>query len=216
MKLSIQSSCRKLQHLTTTMLLGGIMFTASAMAHGGGSTHQSDDLEHLCLLAAMLGASVSEGCGQVPVVEDPGLSPETIADLEDLYRAVAPFYNYDVALASGWNVAISDCVESPMGGMGYHYANISQLGNGGKLSLLRPEALLYIPREDGSMEFVGVEYIIPEADWPYLDAPVFLEQHLHFNPHVGIWALHVWIARFNPEGIFADWNPEVSCAFAPD
>ncbi len=26
------------------------------------------------------------------------------------------------------------------------------------------------------------------------------------------YALHVWAWRSNPDGVFADWNPNVSCA----
>ena len=30
-----------------------------------------------------------------------------------------------------------------------------------------------------------------------------------------LWALHVWIWEDNPSGIFADWNPRVTCDYAP-
>jgi hypothetical protein len=26
-----------------------------------------------------------------------------------------------------------------------------------------------------------------------------------------VWALHVWVGRQNPSGIFSDWNPKVTC-----
>lgn len=64
------------------------------------------------------------------------------------------------------------------------------------------------------MALVGVEYIIPEADWPHEEAPEFFGRELHYNPLLEIWALHVWSARHNPEGEFADFNPDVNCAFA--
>jgi hypothetical protein len=28
---------------------------------------------------------------------------------------------------------------------------------------------------------------------------------------LGIWYLHVWIWEPNPSGLFADWNPSVTC-----
>lgn len=139
---------------------------------------------------------------------------ELAGQLNQVRRATSAFYSFDVAGAAGWDVAISPCVESPMGGMGYHIANLDQLGNG-SLSLLRPEVLLYAPTEDGSMEFLGVEYIIPDPDEELLEPPVLMGQTFHFNPGQKIWALHVWTAKHNPEGIFAAWNPEVSCEFAP-
>lgn len=153
--------------------------------------------------------------------DDGSLDPEVLAQLDQLQMAVLPFFSYDVAVAAGWDTAISPCVELPgVGGMGYHIANMDQLqNNAGFLSLLRPEVLMYVPAEDGSMQFGGVEYIIAEADWPHAPdegiAPQFLGQDLHYNPALGIWALHVWVGQANPAGIFEDWNPDVSCEFAP-
>ena len=142
---------------------------------------------------------------------------ELAGQLNQVRRATSAFYSYDVAIAANWDTILGGCVESPMGGMGYHVHNMDQLNNG-VLTLLRPEVLLYAPMEDGSMEFLGVEYIIPGNLWKSQDPPELLGQQLHFNRNVGpfgIWALHVWTAKHNPEGIFAAWNPEVSCEFAP-
>lgn len=141
---------------------------------------------------------------------------ELAGQLNQLRRATSAFYSADVARAAGWNRAISPCVESPMGGMGYHVANLDELINPG-LSLLRPEALLYAPTEDGSMEFLGVEYIVAIEDLDYAGpAPELLGQAFHLNPVQSIWALHVWTAKPNPEGIFAAWNPDVSCEFGDE
>jgi hypothetical protein len=30
-------------------------------------------------------------------------------------------------------------------------------------------------------------------------------------PAVGFWLKHAWIWKHNPAGMFADWNPEVTC-----
>lgn len=136
------------------------------------------------------------------------------AKLDQLRLATAAFHSHDVANAAGWDTPISECVEAPPGGMGYHIANLDYLADDGRLSLLEPEVLLYAPTEDGSMEFLGVEYIIPAADWPHAEPPEFFGRELHFNPMLEIWALHVWSARPNPAGLFEDFNPEVNCAFA--
>jgi len=29
-----------------------------------------------------------------------------------------------------------------------------------------------------------------------------------------VWALHVWAWRENPSGLYANWNPKVSCQYA--
>ncbi len=149
-----------------------------------------------------------------PAQQVPPRCRELAGQLNQVRRATSAFFSFDVGIAAGWDTAISPCVESPMGGMGYHIANMEQLGNG-SLSLLRPEVLLFAPTEDGSMEFLGVEYIVRAPDWPHAEPPQILGQSLHFNPAQNIWALHVWIGRDNPAGVFADWNPEVSCEFAP-
>ena len=142
---------------------------------------------------------------------------EVRAQLAQLEKAVSAFYSYDVAQAAGWDTVISPCVESPMGGMGYHVANMDELANKPfSVSLLRPEVLLYAPTADGSMEFLGVEYIVPYTPENASTPPSILGQEFQYNPQQGIWALHVWIARHNPAGIFAPFNPTVSCAFADD
>ncbi|MFP4207619.1 MAG: hypothetical protein ACLFSC_03105 [Wenzhouxiangella sp.] len=141
---------------------------------------------------------------------------ELAGQLNQVRRATSAFYSYDVAVAAGWDTAISECVESPMGGMGFHIANLEELGNpdfAGTLSVLRPEVLLFAPTADGSMEFLGVEYIVPGPLSE--EAPEILGQPLEYNPRLDIWALHVWIGKPNPDGIFANFNPNVSCEFAP-
>ena len=142
-----------------------------------------------------------------------GDNKEIRSQLELLDKATTAFNSYDVARAAGWNATISDCVESPDGGMGYHVANMEALdGAPFELSLLKPEVLLFAPMEDGSMEFLGVEYIVPYTPDNASTPPTILGQDLQYNPHLNIWALHVWIERHNPDGIFAPFNPEVSCA----
>src|SRR6056297_145339 len=169
--------------------------------------------DRLCAVLEMLGHAPVLQCED----ESSEVSPEVQAQLEDLFLSVLPLFNFDVAVAAGWDtIPGGECIESPMGGMGYHLQNLDQLANG-QLNMLRPEALLYAPIEDGSLKFVGVEYIIPGDLWDDPEPPMFLEQPLHFNPNVGpagIWALHVWVVEENPNGIFADWNPDVSCEFA--
>lgn len=101
--------------------------------------------------------------------------------------------------------------------MGYHVANMDELvGKPFSVSLLRPEVLLYAPTADGSMEFLGVEYIVPYTPENASNPPSILGQKFEYNQHLGIWALHVWIARHNPAGVFAPFNPTVSCEFAED
>jgi hypothetical protein len=136
-------------------------------------------------------------------------------DLATLRNATAAFHDIDNAIAAGWTTDITGCMEGPDGGMGHHYANFDALFDGGQLEVARPEALLYEPQANGQLRLVAVEYVILESDLARTEpAPVLLGQPFSFNPHAEVWALHVWIWLNNPSGMFADWNPRVSCEFA--
>jgi hypothetical protein len=59
---------------------------------------------------------------------------------------------------------------------------------------------------------VGVEFIIPFTAWTGAEPPVLYGQTFARNETFQVWALHVWAWRDNRSGVFADWNPAVSCA----
>ena len=193
--------------LGALLLLSLSAVSGSVLAQSGQGPSESQ-----CARFAMLGVTP-------PACElHSGISEEVAQQLNALQLSVLPFFNFDVAETAGWDTFISGCVESPFGGMGYHVANMEQLVSG-QLNLLRPQVLLFAPMEDGSMQFHGVEYVIPADLWTEAEAPEFLGRELHFNPNVppnGIWALHVWVGTENPTGIFEDFNPDVSCEFAPE
>lgn len=188
-------------------LLAYTAVSTSALAQSG-PPDDSGPSHRWCALMGMLGGALPEACQTDEY--------DYSADLDRLRLATVAFHSHDVANAAGWDTPISECVEAPPGGMGYHIANLDYLADDGRLSLLEPEVLLYAPTEDGSMEFLGVEYIIPAEDWPNAEPPEFFGRELHFNPMLEIWALHVWSARANPAGLFEDFNPEVNCAFAEE
>ncbi|NKI36134.1 hypothetical protein HFP89_13265 [Wenzhouxiangella sp. XN79A] len=210
MTLSNRSNIPMIRSAALALVLAvAVQFSPDARAQSGG---MGAPTERMCILLGMLGV-------QPPACRDeaePGLPQDVLDQLDALALSIMPFFNYDVAVSAGWDTILGECVESPMGGMGYHVHNMDQLMNG-HLNLLRPEVLLYAPTEDGSMQFHGVEYIIPADLWTEPFPPEFLGQELEFNPNVppnGIWALHVWAATPNPDGLFAPFNPEVSCQYA--
>lgn len=128
-------------------------------------------------------------------------------------RATAPFHNFDMALAAGYADRITDCFENqPVGGMGYHWANLGLFD--ANVELTHPEVLVYEPQRDGTLRLVSLEYIVPFAAWTSASPPTLLGQEFHPNAAFGIWALHLWAWRHNPSGMFMDWNPNVSCQFA--
>ncbi len=130
------------------------------------------------------------------------------ADLSALRQALAAFHDIDKAAGAGWSTQLTPCLTLPgVGGMGFHYAKVPF---DGAVSELEPEALLYEPRGN-TLHLVGVEYIVPFDAWTSATPPTLFGQTFHRNEPLGIWALHVWLWKPNPSGMFADWNPNVSC-----
>jgi hypothetical protein len=167
-------------------------------------------------------AVVLASCGaDDPSAEDPSvatdetaLSAEVNQQLAQLRRLVAPFHDIEKAQDAGWDVQFTPCLENPAeGGMGYHWANTEFLD--AEAVPLEPELLLYEPQKNGQLRLVGVEYIILFEDLPATsDPPVLFGQEFHPNEEAQLWGLHVWLWKHNPSGLFADWNPNVSCEFA--
>ena len=118
-----------------------------------------------------------------------------------------------MARAEGWTDQYPEgCAESAEGAQAYHWLNPSLVD--GRVELLQPELFMYEPQQDGSMELVGVDYIIPFDQWSASQPPMLLGQPLLRNEPLGVWALHIWAWRDNPSGMLAPWNPNVSCEFA--
>jgi hypothetical protein len=125
------------------------------------------------------------------------------------------------------------------GGMGVHYVRPDLLGitappnprvdgAGIHTDFLVPAVLIYVPTESGAMELVAVENLVFQKAWEAAghDAPpsfhgiswehmaddpaTDLDEAHNFEPH---YDHHVWLYRENPNGVFAQYNPTVSCAF---
>lgn len=124
-----------------------------------------------------------------------------------------------------------------LGAMGIHYFRPDLLGisappdprvngNGRHTDFLRPSILIYEPQADGSLELVAVENLVFAKSWreaghnvppsfhgvvynTMVDDPSTPKDEAHlFEPHHD---RHVWIYRANPNGVFAPFNPAVSC-----
>jgi hypothetical protein len=137
-----------------------------------------------------------------------GVSPDN--PLANEVREVnARFMDVGVATAEGY--APIPCVSGVEGGaMGIHYVN-GALIEDGLVDISKPEAVMYEPQADGSMQLVAVEYITTKG-------PANLDGHLFSFTNAPnryglppFYELHVWAWRANPTGTFADMNPNVSC-----
>lgn len=129
--------------------------------------------------------------------------------LAELRRVTAPYNRFVAAQEDGYTDRITECMSSPEGSMGFHYAKSGLID--ARAAVDEPESLLYEPEPNGRLRLVGVEYIVPFDAWTESDPPSLFDQHFHRNEEFGIWALHVWVWNHNPNGLFADWNPRVSC-----
>ncbi len=133
------------------------------------------------------------------------------SQVAQLRRLIAPYHTLAKASAAGWDTDITGCLELPgVGGMGHHYANLANLTDG-QITWNQPEILVFAPspnHRDG-LKLVAVEYLVFKSEMP--TAPSLYGQTFHSNDGAGAWMLHVWIGAHNPDGMFADWNPTISC-----
>jgi hypothetical protein len=143
-------------------------------------------------------------------------SAEVQAQISELRTATARFHDIKVALQEGY-APFNDCFANPPeGNMGYHYSN-AELIEDPAVDPNHPELLLYEKQTDGTMKFVGVEYITFQAAWHRAGnrlLPRLFGQKFHLNTTLldePFYLLHVWQWRHNPSGRFVDWNPRVTC-----
>lgn len=123
------------------------------------------------------------------------------------------------------------------GDMGLHYVRRDLLGlpakpgpgrvsgTGTYTDFSKPAMLVYEPLPDGSLELVAVENLVFASEWHktrqkppqfrgvnYLllkdDPATKLDEAHNFEPH---YELHLWVFRDNPKGMFAPFNPTVTC-----
>ena len=124
-----------------------------------------------------------------------------------------------------------------LGAMGIHFfrpdllgisgpPNPRVTGSGTHTDFRKPGILIYEPQADGSLKLVAVENLVFRLAWaeagntkppsfhgvPYdmmQDDPRTKVDEAHmFEPH---YDRHVWLFRDNPNGVFAQYNPKVSC-----
>lgn len=166
------------------------------------------------LLLLSGGAEAQEQAGRSHAQHAAAGSADLVAAVRS---ATKPLLDAKAALAAGYRPFLG-CVSGPQeGAMGVHYVN-GDLVADGQLDPARPEALMFESR-DGQLQLLGVEYIVMAAAWdannpapPTLMGQVF---HLNGSPNryglPAFYELHVWAWRKNPHGMFADWNPQVTC-----
>lgn len=151
--------------------------------------------------------------------------------LRELRSATAAYFSVTAAQAAGYArppapnplhyCIAQDPRSNKAPAMGIHWINNSLVD--AKVELTKPEALVYEPTKDGKLDFVAVEYVVPKDAWtkagntmpPKLFGQEFM---LTTSPNrynlPAFYSLHVWVWKYNPAGLFAPFNPLVSCVYA--
>jgi hypothetical protein len=149
------------------------------------------------------------------------------AEADDIAAAkagTAAFSDVAAAEAAGYGLPpegpLHECIASfdNTGAMGFHYINGDLVGDT-ELDPATPEALVYEKGADGSLTLVALEYVVFAEAWdaandeaPMLFGQMFMrvdEPNRYELP--AFYALHAWVWKDNPSGMFASFNPNVTC-----
>lgn len=129
--------------------------------------------------------------------------------LAEVRQATQQYHDVAAAVAAGYQPT-EHCVP----GMGLHYVNWA-LVNDPAVDHTEPEVLLYIP-SGNRLRLVAVEWFKLDADddpstvenIPIFDralkGPMTHGLPLHYD-------LHAWVWQGNPDGVFEDFNRNISC-----
>jgi hypothetical protein len=168
--------------------------------------------------AALLLAACAD---QAPVAPDdsPAARPQlAAAGREDgaiatLRQATARYHDLDKAIADGF-VFLHGCEVRPgEGPVGIVYIHFGRLLDG-VIDPALPDGLIYEPRRNDKPKLVGVELAVPYALWSGPTPPEFLGHAFQTEDEFGVWGLHAWVWSDNPEGMYEESNPRVSCGAA--
>ena len=147
--------------------------------------------------------------------------------LLDSMKATLPYHDLEAAKAAGYTFRLPElsgktCIVQPgEGAMGVHMVNTSLLD--AVLDPKAPEALVYQPRRLGEgLKLVALEYVVFKSAWEEAHGagaapPTMFGRTFDFvgEPNryglPAFYALHSWIWKTNPRGLFYAWNPTVAC-----
>lgn len=149
----------------------------------------------------------------------------------DLIRAgiaTARFHSTEQATKAGYGpfpagVPLHECISSfdNTGAMGFHWLKGANLTT--DLSPTKPQVLVYEPDRKGKLHLVALEYVVFKDAWdaahpgtmPELFGEEFMDSGFPNRYELPqFYALHVWLWKFNPAGLFKPFNRNVSCAGA--
>ena len=139
-------------------------------------------------------------------------------------QATARFHDVGVAKKAGYtklkDAAGIACIDSgtDAGAMGIHFVNGDLVGDS-EVRARKPELVIYEPQPDGTKKLVAQEYVVFQDAWDaeHTKPPRLFGQRFELVPEgnryglPAFYELHFWSWRWNPTGLFEDYNPRVSC-----
>jgi hypothetical protein len=167
-----------------------------------------------CVMAAVGAAAGAAQAHDGPHAAHPGKPSKH--ELREARQATERYRTVEAAEKAGY-VLTPECVADPAaGGMGIHAVNEKLMADG-KLDHRRPEILVYAKNGAGKLRLAALEYFAPDADGDpgTDDRPSLFGQR--FDGPFGapgeppVYLLHAWVHKRNPAGVFAPFNPRVSC-----
>jgi len=127
-----------------------------------------------------------------------GVSAKVEAQLNIARRAVCKFRRLEQALEAGYVNTGLPCIP----GQGFHYIKNSLVGT---TDIRDPSVLMY--DKDGNLN--SPEWVAPLDGFP--TPPTIFGEVMHADDDLGLWIQHVWVWKLNPNGVFEDVNPNVTC-----
>jgi len=190
-----------------------------------------------CLLGLALLSSISAPAFSKPAEPDLATVRAVTERFRDVNVALAEGYIRDPMNVC--DTATMMGRSAGLGAMGVHYfrpdllgisapPNPRVTGTGTHTDFNKPAILIYEPQADESLQLVAVENLVFIKAWeaagnsarpsfqgvPYdkmVDDPKTEIDEAHgFEPH---YDRHVWIFRDNPNGVFAQFNPNATCKY---
>ena len=122
------------------------------------------------------------------------------SELADARKGTAKYHDVQRAIDDGYEPSHELVAVPGLGVMGYHYINPLLVDK--EVNAATPEVLLYVPKKNGDLQLVGVEYLSEGPNSLFgqeFDGPGAVPQH----------SLHAWIWKNNPQGMFAPFNPSI-------
>ena len=155
--------------------------------------------------------SVSNAAPVVVAVDDVGSAANR--ELAAARRATAKYHDFQQAVADGF-VQATPCIE----GEGIHFRAPDEFPDANLDCVFDPEdpeLLHYVPKPNGELQLVGVEYLIPKSCPGLATQPPegFSGDADEWESEIGgtVWALNAFIWRGVPEGVFAFRSDKINC-----